>query len=86
MRAQFHILGFSLFLSPYRASKCHIPNNPFFQYHPSPTEPHGRTFFLTVFSTGVGFCEGVRFADDVIWFLFPYYISVAGSPVEEDKI
>lgn len=76
------LFSLSLFLPGFKMSHT---KQPFFQYHPSPTEPHGRTFFsLTVFSTGVGFVRGAicRWCDMV---LFPYYIKCAESPLEEDK-
>lgn len=83
IRVQFHILDFSLFLSSYRASKCHIPNNPFFNITlPLPNHMDGH-FPLTVFSTGVGFVRGAICRCDMV--LFPYYIKYAESPLEEDK-
>ena len=58
IRVQFHILDFSLFLSSYRASKCHIPNNPFFNITlPLPNHMDGH-FFFNCFFDWCWVCEG----------------------------
>lgn len=75
--------GLSLFLSSYRASKCHIPNNLFFNI--TLPLPNHTDIFLNCFFDWcwvVGGCDW-----HMMWYgSFSILYQCTGSPLEEDKI
>ena len=78
------LFSLSLFLPGFKMSHT---KQPFFSISPFPCRTTWTDiFFLNCFFDWCWVCEGVWFADDVIWFFFHTISSVLNPLIEEDKI